>query len=67
MRPPICAVCHESHDPKSDLVKFADYRPLPDGMVGHPHGFEWFCSKHLAKARALAHLPQEEAMKKMGR
>ena len=43
------------------LVGFADYRPLERGIVGHPHGLEWFCSAHQKQAQALAHLPLEEA------
>ncbi|HEU0275117.1 MAG TPA: hypothetical protein VFQ83_11370 [Candidatus Udaeobacter sp.] len=45
------------------LIGFADYRPLEKGVVGHPHGLEWFCSDHQKQAQALAHLPLEEAVR----
>ena len=38
---------------------------LPDGMVGHPSGLEWFCGEHLTRARSFAHLPLEEAMERL--
>ena len=50
MRPPICEVCRRK---AVETVRFADYEPLPDGMVGHPRGLGWFCRWHLAGARAL--------------
>ena len=45
------------------LIGFADYRPLERGIVGDPHGLEWFCSAHQKQAQALAYLPLEEAVK----
>jgi hypothetical protein len=45
------------------LVGFADYRALEKGVIGHPHGLEWFCSTHQEKAQALAHLALEEAVR----
>ncbi len=50
MRPPICEVCRRK---AVATVAFADYEPLPDGMVGHPRGLGWFCRWHVAGARAL--------------
>jgi hypothetical protein len=47
------------------LVEFADFRPLPNGMVGHPRGLEWFCDLHLPAARGLAHLLSGEAMQRL--
>ena len=50
MRPPICELCRGR---AVETVRFADYEPLPDGMVGHPRGLGWFCDRHLGAARAL--------------
>ncbi len=65
MKPPICHLCnrdflHTSHD--GDLVRFADYEPLPPEVDGHPCGLEWFCADHLEAARMLATLTSAEAM-----
>jgi len=65
MRPPVCHFCGKYGDPKTGLVGFADYRALEPGIVGHPHGLEWFCSAHFAEAEALRHLPIEVAMQRM--
>ena len=69
MRPPICAVCDrdfrddlEESDLAGDLVTFIDYEALPEGMVGHPKGVEWFCSKHIRKAKILSHLSSKVAI-----
>jgi hypothetical protein len=62
MKPPICAACGARFDPDAATVRFADYRPLPDGMVGHPEGLLWFCGRHLESARALAHLTAASAV-----
>lgn len=53
MRPPICAVCFKrfSLNEGGGTVAFADYEPLPDGIVGHPKGLEWFCAEHIDAAR----------------
>jgi len=62
MKPPICNVCHRLSGDGA-LVSFADFRPLPAGMVGHPHGLEWFCAAHLGAATALSQLPIDDAMR----
>ena len=65
MKPPQCAVCLRSFDPfKSGggLVSFKNYKPLPEGMCGHPKGQEWFCARHMAKAERLAELESEAAI-----
>jgi hypothetical protein len=69
MKPPICRLCERSIDSIAsperkggDLVKFADYPPLPDGMAGHPRGLEWFCVEHLHAAQALSSRSTGEAM-----
>lgn len=43
-------------------MRFSNYRPLPDGMVGHPRGVGWFCRRHLRGARALARGPMGRAV-----
>jgi hypothetical protein len=74
VKPPICHLCHRDFSREldyrrsgGDLVQFADYRPLPPGYAGHPHGLEWFCSAHLDAARALASRPVDEAMAELER
>ena len=66
MRPPICALCNGRFDPKDGgTVRFADYEPLPEGMVGHPKGLEWFCGEHIHDAKARSHLTTKEAIAEM--
>jgi hypothetical protein len=65
MKPPICFLCHKhfrSPNAGFALVEFADYAPLPEGYLGHPHGLEWFCNEHLAAAQAQATNSVEVAM-----
>ena len=63
MRPPICELCDERFGPaEGGLVYFADHKPLPRGMVGHPEGLGWFCARHHAAAEALSDLPMDEAL-----
>lgn len=69
MRPPICEYCgldFRDDDLQSEtsggLVRFADYEPLPERMVGHPKGLAWFCSKHIADARKLQECTLQEAL-----
>ncbi|MEO1075741.1 MAG: hypothetical protein AAFX41_07210 [Bacteroidota bacterium] len=63
MKPPICAVCRCRSREASGFrtVRFANYEPLPDGMVGHPKGLHWFCGDHVEAAQALADKPWAEA------
>ena len=69
MRPPICALCNDRFSPsdseKGGMVRFADYELLPEGMVGHPKGLEWFCGRHVEDAKALTHLATKEAIAEM--
>lgn len=66
MRPPICDVCHENFSLRDgDTVRFANYTPLPDGVVGHPKGLDWFCGRHIEAARALSHLTSGEAVRQI--
>ena len=74
MRPPICALCNaraanggvrDSQERDHELVEFADFQPLPPGMVGHPRGYEWFCKRHLAAAQKWKHLPFAEALRQL--
>lgn len=72
MRPPICACCgldFRDDDLQSEtsggLVRFADYEPLPERMVGHPKGLAWFCSQHITAARALTDYALGTALAKM--
>ena len=66
MRPPYCAYCRELTN-TATMVAFLDYHPLREGVIGHPHGLEWFCEKHVAAARKYRHLPLDEALKKIDR
>lgn len=67
MKPPVCHLCGTSffdepeRDRRGALVAFADYRPLPRGMVGHPHGLEWFCTDHVEAAQELQALTLADA------
>ena len=72
MKSPICHLCktdfgseHFHFGSGGALVQFADYKPLPEGAVGHPHGLEWFCSEHLEVARTLTALLCADAMSKL--
>lgn len=69
MKPAVCQLCQSDCRGASaqaggagGYVEFADFSCLPDGMLGHPSGFEWFCSAHLPAAQALAYLPLDEAL-----
>jgi hypothetical protein len=69
MKPPICRLCNGTLDAREsraghtgDWVAFADYEALPERMVGHPRGLEWFCSEHVAAARALSSRSTQEAL-----
>ncbi|MCB1138088.1 MAG: hypothetical protein KDK23_04995 [Leptospiraceae bacterium] len=72
MKPPICVLCgkdfrHEwdGQEAGGGLVQFADYRPLPPQIVGHPHGVGFFCTSHLSQARSLHHLEMHAAINLM--
>lgn len=64
MRPPRCDVCDldgRDHDGLR-LVTFADHRPLPDHVVGHPEGVHWLCQDHAAALADRTHLPWSTAL-----
>ena len=69
MKPPYCYLCHQYFDAGKggDLVEFADYLPLEDGVLGHSRGSEWFCPTHLPAARALASRTSSEALHELRR
>ena len=48
------------------MVRFANYTPLPDGVIGHPTGLAWFCRRHLRAARSLADESLSDALQAMG-
>lgn len=65
MMPPLCGVCGREgmrNGLSHELVRFADYEALPEGIVGHPKGLVWICEAHLAAAQALVHLPSDKAL-----
>ncbi|MCY3412470.1 MAG: hypothetical protein INQ03_12605 [Candidatus Heimdallarchaeota archaeon] len=72
MKPPECIICDKQFSPTKggDLLYFT---PTPDekkemerwdrdGLVGHPLNAEWFCKKHLKKAKQYLHLSISEAL-----
>ncbi len=75
MRPPECGICHDDmmDDDEGGLVYFKerpsdiewDKKMEKKGMDGHPPYCDWFCKKHIKKARELKHLPINEAMEIM--
>ena len=76
MRPPSCIVCGITLDDLDaddrrplqaafDTVAFADYVPLPAGMVGHPQGLAWLCAEHLAAGQARVHLTSGDARREI--
>jgi hypothetical protein len=74
MKPPFCRYCDvlfaadETIDGRhGGLVGFADYSPLPDGMVGHPTGLEWFCARHKSVAERFAGKRADDAVEAMRR
>ena len=50
-----------------ELIRFRDFAPLPDGVVGHPRGLEWFCRTHAPAARDLSHLDSASALTELQR
>jgi len=64
MKPPICAYCRKRFKASNrNLVRFADYKPLPERTVGHPKGMLWFCGEHIEKARQFKDLSSKDALK----
>ncbi len=69
MKPPYCWLCGRDFRCEwfhtrggGELVRFADYEPLPAEAVGQPYGLEWFCRDHAEQARGLAHLASADAL-----
>jgi len=66
VRPPICAVCHDRFSPREGgTVQFANFESLPEGIVGHPKGLEWFCPVHIGAARGLSDLSSGDAVRQI--
>ena len=76
MRPPICAICGKDFRKNmekgggvsfklSESDKAYNQKFDKQGMVGHPRGFEWFCSRHIGLAEKYKHLTFAGAMNKM--
>ena len=70
MQPALCSVCNKdpTQEPgplHGDWLCFADHCAEPAGMLTHPRGLAYFCSVHLPAAKALTHLPQQEAMARL--
>lgn len=67
MKPAICSVCGISiiQSNNGDWVIFSNYKSLDDEEIGHPEGLEWFCEKHLEKAKSLSELKSTEALAKL--
>lgn len=59
MEAPTCPVCHQY---TTGVVQFADYQPLPQGSIGLPTGYVYFCPAHLQVARQFSHLPSYQAI-----
>lgn len=74
MKPPICGICGAVPDERSgerfETIAFrrtaADVewyrRAEAPGFVGHPPNVEWFCPRHVDRARALTDLTVSEAL-----
>ncbi len=70
MMPPICELCGKDFRGRAQeggLVRFSDYKPLPRGMVGHPTGLSWFCSRHYRAAEALRSRSRGDALQLLGK
>ena len=75
MRPPECAICGSDFEPgdKGGLVHFK--KRFSDNVwirkmkringVGHPPYAEWFCGKHIDRAKELSNLTVNKAMEIM--
>lgn len=69
MKPPVCRLCGRDFRSEwfhaqsgGELIYFRDYEPLPDEVVGHPRGVEWFCRAHAPAAKRLARLDSSSAL-----
>lgn len=78
MKPPICSICDKrlkynkiSSEEGGDIVYFKKrksdikrHKHMEEiGGVGHPPEAEWFCGKHLKRAKELKDKTIDEAMK----
>ena len=72
MKPPICCICDKELEPsEGGLVYFKKRdsdiewdKKVEEELVGHPPYAEWFCDLHYQKAKDLAHLTIDEALKR---
>ncbi|WP_337173188.1 hypothetical protein [Paludisphaera sp.] len=69
MNPPCCRLCGRDFHGEwfhsqggGELVRFRDYRPLGEGLVGHPPGLEWFCREHAPAALRLTERDSSSAL-----
>ena len=75
MRPPECAICGDQEfDLEAGGLIYFKKRPSDlewekkmekTGGVGHPPYADWFCPKHIERAKELKHLTINEAFKKL--
>ena len=65
MKPPVCELCGKAFDfgEGGGTVNFANYKPLPEGLTGHPVGCLWFCKRHFAAAGRLSDRSTGSALK----
>lgn len=72
MKPPYCEICNELCEPEGYITFRRDAEGeawdrwvQETGATGHPPYGGWFCAKHLERAKSLAHLTIDEALKQM--
>lgn len=73
MEPPICSVCEKEDFENAEVVYFLETKAVLDEqkrmnereLSYHPSNAAWFCPKHLAAAKALVHLPIDEALSQL--
>lgn len=74
MRPPICQICKERFDPRSEEPSGLVYFQLTEEdqvhnaemkknkIDGHPRGRSWFCKEHFERAKKFNHLTLKDAI-----
>jgi len=78
MRPPVCAICRKDFRKEpdkgggvyfalSDADKAYNIRFENPDYVGHPAGYEWFCDKHLKRAKKYSNLTLIDALERMNK